>query len=337
MEINRSTWAQLQQAEQEYLQQMADLTTQQQEYQQQQLVQLAIKEELVNEFGIANVPEFFSTIDPDLDVNVTSSTSTASSDIVQSKESNPNQSSSSSTKRTITKTSSSNRKLATTATEKELLMGLQNVQKQRMECELDLIQSVVRAVGPTHAAAVQAAILGNGGSIRSATTTAASALSNDRRPLTSLLQPPQSTSSSSTSNTTTRRRLWMTQLPGDATSSQVSNLREEVTAILRVAHPTTDEVLIVLQTGCGTVTGYGLAAAQLLRLKQAGLYTTICVEQVAASGGYMMACIADTIIASPFAVLSSIGVISDIPNFYERLKQEGIEFQTVIAGKVTRE
>jgi serine protease SohB len=107
-----------------------------------------------------------------------------------------------------------------------------------------------------------------------------------------------------------------------------------VTAILQSCNKGVDEVLITLQTGGGTVTGYGLAAAQLLRLKEVGhLKLTICVEQVAASGGYMMACIANKIVASPFAVLGSIGVISDIPYLYERLKQEGIEFQTVTAGK----
>jgi serine protease SohB len=84
------------------------------------------------------------------------------------------------------------------------------------------------------------------------------------------------------------------------------------------------------------VTGYGLAAAQLLRFKDAGLKLTVAVEQVAASGGYMMCCVADRIVASPFAVLGSIGVISDIPNVYERLKKEGIEFQTVTAGKYKR-
>ena len=80
----------------------------------------------------------------------------------------------------------------------------------------------------------------------------------------------------------------------------------------------------------------GLAAAQLMRIKALGLKLHICVEQVAASGGYMMACCADKITASPFAVIGSIGVISDIPNVYERLNKEGIEFLTVTAGKYKR-
>merc|ERR1712087_439016 len=88
--------------------------------------------------------------------------------------------------------------------------------------------------------------------------------------------------------------------------------------------------------GGGTVTGYGLAAGQLARLKENGLKLTIAVEQVAASGGYMMSCVADRIVASPFAVIGSIGVISEIPNVYERLKEEGIQFQTVTAGKFKR-
>ena len=94
--------------------------------------------------------------------------------------------------------------------------------------------------------------------------------------------------------------------------------------------------MLVLNTGGGTVTGYGLAAAQLTRLRDAGLKLTVCVEQVAASGGYMMACTADRLVASPFAVLGSIGVISEVPNVYERLKKEGIQFETVTAGKFKR-
>ena len=129
----------------------------------------------------------------------------------------------------------------------------------------------------------------------------------------------------------------MLQFDGDPAASQTANLREEVTAVLKTADSSRgDEVVLKLTTGGGTVTGYGLAAAQLLRLKDAGLKLTVCVEQVAASGGYMMACCGDKIIASPFAVLGSIGVITDIPNAYERLKQEGIEFQTVTAGDFKR-
>merc|ERR1711968_397192 len=117
----------------------------------------------------------------------------------------------------------------------------------------------------------------------------------------------------------------------------MGNLREEVTAILQGAKKDrNDNVILVLNTGGGTVTGYGLAAAQLCRLKEAGIKLTVVVEQVAASGGYMMACTADKIIASPFAVLGSIGVISEQPNVYERLKKEGIEFQTITAGKYKR-
>ena len=94
----------------------------------------------------------------------------------------------------------------------------------------------------------------------------------------------------------------------------MAQLRQEVTAVLgnADAEGRGDEVVLVLNTGGGTVTGYGLAAAQLTRLKQSGLKLTICVEQVAASGGYMMACVADKIVASPFAVLGSIGVITQV-------------------------
>ena len=134
-----------------------------------------------------------------------------------------------------------------------------------------------------------------------------------------------------------KKHVFVLNFFGDVRASQAEQLREEVTGLLRSAKTERgDEVVLRLNTGGGTVTGYGLAAAQLTRIKDAGLKLTICVEQVAASGGYMMACVADEIVASPFAVLGSIGVISEQPNVYERLLREGIEFQTVTAGKFKR-
>ncbi|KAJ1615874.1 peptidase family S49-domain-containing protein [Pavlovales sp. CCMP2436] len=132
-------------------------------------------------------------------------------------------------------------------------------------------------------------------------------------------------------------RVYVLSFDGDIQASQVSSLREEVTAVLREASAG-DEVVLKLNTGGGTVTGYGLAASQLERVKLANLTLTICVEQVAASGGYMMACVASPgrLFASPFAVLGSIGVISEQPNVFRRLKKEGIVFLTVTAGKFKR-
>eukprot|EP00929_Paragymnodinium_shiwhaense_P073413 TRINITY_DN3739_c0_g1_i1.p1 TRINITY_DN3739_c0_g1~~TRINITY_DN3739_c0_g1_i1.p1 ORF type:complete len:669 (+),score=225.89 TRINITY_DN3739_c0_g1_i1:97-2103(+) len=145
-------------------------------------------------------------------------------------------------------------------------------------------------------------------------------------------------SSSSDAATPKEKPTWFVlEFFGDVQASQGANLREEVTAIVANAKPERgDGVVLVLNTGGGTVTGYGLAAAQLMRLKQAGLSLTICVEQVAASGGYMMACLADRLVSSPFAVLGSIGVLTDIPNVYDRLTKEGIMFQTITAGKFKR-
>lgn len=196
-----------------------------------------------------------------------------------------------------------------------LLSAMSALQTSLASLETDFFQKVLVVVGPTHAAAVRTAILGRDGGFP---TGAAGGV----RPFFPALADESMTG-----------RVFVTRFPGDATASQVATLREEVTALVQNGRSGVDRVVVVLQTGGGTVTGYGLAAAQLMRLKDAGLHLTIAVEQVAASGGYMMACIADRIVASPFAVLGSIGVISDIPNVYNRLKQEGIEFQTVTAGK----
>jgi serine protease SohB len=201
---------------------------------------------------------------------------------------------------------------------------LEGINSQILLLEINFIQEVVEILGPNRADAIRTALVGN--MINGEAGTLLKSLKE--RPLASIF-------SSFFNNEPARKNLYVTRFPGDVTASQLNELREEVTGILRAAQPG-DEALLVLQSGGGTVTGYGLAAAQLLRLKQKGMKLTICVEQVAASGGYMMCCTADRIVASPFAVLGSIGVISEIPNAYERLKQEGIEFQTITAGKYKR-
>lgn len=194
--------------------------------------------------------------------------------------------------------------------------------------ELDFLQSVVEILGPNHADAIRTAVVGN--MINGQAGTLLKSL--NERPLASVL----SSFNGETDTVSGRKKnLYVTRFPGDVSASQLNELREEVTGILRSSQPG-DEALLVLQSGGGTVTGYGLAAAQLLRFKSAGMKLTVCVEQVAASGGYMMCCTADRIVASPFAVLGSIGVISEVPNAYERLQKEGIEFQTITAGKFKR-
>ncbi len=112
-------------------------------------------------------------------------------------------------------------------------------------------------------------------------------------------------------------------------------LREEVTAVLAVA-TAEDEVLLRLESGGGVVHGYGLAASQLDRLKQQKIPLTVAVDKVAASGGYMMACIADKIIAAPFAIIGSIGVVAQLPNFHKLLKKNHIDVEQFTAGEFKR-
>jgi signal peptide peptidase SppA len=132
-------------------------------------------------------------------------------------------------------------------------------------------------------------------------------------------------------------RMYVLRFDGDAMASQVRRLREEVTAILQQSDPARgDSVVLRLNSSGGTVTGYGLAASQLQRLKQAQLPLTVCVDEVAASGGYMMACVADEICASPFAAVGSIGVVATSPNVYERLKREGVAVTDITAGEFKR-
>ena len=106
--------------------------------------------------------------------------------------------------------------------------------------------------------------------------------------------------------------------------------------MLLLADKTKDEVLVRLESGGGVVHGYGLGASQLNRLKEKQIPLTIAVDKVAASGGYMMACVADKIVAAPFAILGSIGVIAQIPNFNKVLKKHDVEFEQITAGEYKR-
>ncbi len=134
---------------------------------------------------------------------------------------------------------------------------------------------------------------------------------------------------------TARSRLFVLDFKGDIRASAAASLREEVSAILRVA-ATGDEVLLRLENPGGTVHEHGFAASQLLRLKQHGLKLTVAVDKVAASGGYLMACVADRIVAAPFAIVGSIGVLAQLPNFHRWLEEKGIDFEQVTAGRYKR-
>lgn len=132
-----------------------------------------------------------------------------------------------------------------------------------------------------------------------------------------------------------RPRVYVLDFRGDVRATEVAALREEVSAVVAVARPG-DEVLVRLENPGGLIADQGLAAAQLLRVRGRGLRLVVAVDKVAASGGYMMACVADRIVAAPFAVVGSIGVITEIPNVYRLLDRTGIEFEQVTGGQFKR-
>ncbi|MER2494007.1 protease SohB [Catenovulum sediminis] len=130
-------------------------------------------------------------------------------------------------------------------------------------------------------------------------------------------------------------KLFVIDFKGSVDAHEVDNLREEVSAILAVATEK-DEVLLRLESGGGVVHGYGLAASQLVRIRDKNIPLTVAIDKVAASGGYMMACVADKIVAAPFAIVGSIGVIAQLPNFNKVLKKNDIEFEQITAGEFKR-
>ncbi len=132
-----------------------------------------------------------------------------------------------------------------------------------------------------------------------------------------------------------RKRLFVLAFDGDLKASATDNLREEISAVLPQIEKG-DEILVKVESPGGLVHGYGLAASQLKRITDAGAPLTIAVDKVAASGGYMMACVGNRIIAAPFAVLGSIGVLAQLPNFNRLLKKHDIDFELLTAGEYKR-
>jgi serine protease SohB len=130
-------------------------------------------------------------------------------------------------------------------------------------------------------------------------------------------------------------RLYVLDFKGSMDAREVHGLGQEVNALLQLARPG-DEVLVRLESGGGVVHGYGLGAAELARLKAHGLGLTVAVDKVAASGGYMMACVAERIIAAPFAIVGSIGVVAQLPNFNKFLRNKDIDIELHTAGEYKR-
>ncbi len=132
-----------------------------------------------------------------------------------------------------------------------------------------------------------------------------------------------------------KKRVFVLDFHGDLRASAVDSFREEITTVLAQAS-SSDEVVVRLESGGGMVPGYGLAASQLDRIKKKNIPLTVCIDKVAASGGYMMACVADQILAAPFAVIGSIGVVAQIPNVHRLLKKHDVDIELMTAGKYKR-
>ncbi|MNJ25425.1 putative protease SohB [compost metagenome] len=132
-----------------------------------------------------------------------------------------------------------------------------------------------------------------------------------------------------------KSRVFVLDFDGDIKASATESLRHEISAVLSLA-TAQDEVVLRLESGGGMVHSYGLAASQLARIRQAGVPLTVCIDKVAASGGYMMACIGDKIVSAPFAILGSIGVVAQLPNVNRLLKKHDVDFEVFTAGEYKR-
>ena len=134
---------------------------------------------------------------------------------------------------------------------------------------------------------------------------------------------------------TEKKRIFVLDFYGDIKASAVESLREEISTVLTLAKAS-DEVVVKVESGGGMVHSYGLASSQLARITNKNIPLTVCVDKVAASGGYMMACVANKIVAAPFAILGSIGVVAQLPNFHKLLKKNDIDYEMFTAGEYKR-
>jgi len=132
-----------------------------------------------------------------------------------------------------------------------------------------------------------------------------------------------------------KNAMYVIDFNGDMRATQVEQLRKEVTAVLSIAEAS-DEVVIRLESPGGAVNGYGLAASQLQRIRDRGIPLTVCIDKMAASGGYLMSCVANTIVAAPFAIVGSIGVVAQIPNVHRWLKKHNVDVELITAGEYKR-
>ena len=131
-------------------------------------------------------------------------------------------------------------------------------------------------------------------------------------------------------------RAYVLDFKGDMEASQVDLLREEVSILIKTADPKKDELIVRLNNRGGVVHNHGLGASQLQRLRDHGFHLTVCVDEVAGSGGYLMACVAHKILAAPFAVIGSIGVLAQIPNFHRFLQKQNVDYEEYSAGEHKR-
>uniref|UniRef100_A0A7S2WB48 Uncharacterized protein n=1 Tax=Mucochytrium quahogii TaxID=96639 RepID=A0A7S2WB48_9STRA len=119
------------------------------------------------------------------------------------------------------------------------------------------------------------------------------------------------------------------------TPDWVGWFRDSVSLLLQVANEF-DQVVIRLTSPGGTVAEYGLAASQLIRLRRANIHVVVCVDTICASGGFLMACCANRIVAAPFSVIGSIGVVAEVPNFHRVLDKYDVDYMVFTAGNYKR-
>jgi len=115
----------------------------------------------------------------------------------------------------------------------------------------------------------------------------------------------------------------------------VNPVAEYVESLRRAEDDSRVKAIIVrINSPGGTVTASDVVYRETVRFRErSGKPVVVLMGDVAASGGYYLACAADRIVAHPTTVTGSIGVIMQTFNFSEGMRRIGIHADAIVSGE----
>lgn len=125
----------------------------------------------------------------------------------------------------------------------------------------------------------------------------------------------------------------MSSAPGGFGATGVAAADQIVSQLKEVReNPNIKAVILKLNTGGGTVVGSDEIGREVERVRKSGKKVVAAMGEMAASGGYWIACKTDKIVANPGTFTGSIGVIMQLTKMKELYNKLGIEVNSFKTG-----